>query len=186
MKDIYVISDNQFFSLGVASILEGEAQVVPPTRVINIPKNSKVIMYIRDRGIHRKWCEYLSHQKCRLLVFLPSPLFESFRRTPPFIVSSMMTLRETRNTINCINSLEYVSPFENCSSEIVSTIESVSLGVGGYLKSVMTKGLSSKLAHYQHKKIIKELGWQKVNIHNIYNAQYIASVHLSVHKGMNY
>jgi hypothetical protein len=77
MSKQYVISDNQYFSAGVASLIPGQACVslVPEDIIKGFKKiNSGVaLIYIRNKSEFRKVCSYLADSECEMIFFFDAP-----------------------------------------------------------------------------------------------------------------
>lgn len=187
MCNLYVISDNQYFNIGVTSLIPDNACVslVPEDITTGLKKltSGLVLIYIKDKKKFREVCCYLSSSVCDLIFFfdanpgLEMHNFFSHRfwnaKSSVRTISKMIPDRLNHTAENIIGNM---SPARR------KRVLMAAKGLGYFNDWVSERTETSKGLHYYNRSLLQILRIYNVSIHNVFFAEEIALAFVTVYK----
>ncbi|MEV4978507.1 hypothetical protein MRBLME3_001642 [Enterobacter ludwigii] len=187
MESLTVISDNQFFTLGIKSLLS------PSKVTIYLPDvalaedfsltSGFFIVYIKNREMHRDLCRKLSGVINKLIFFLPlNQIVNNECELHPCFLSAKLTPLELTGKLksaSAIFSKEFTSSI-TLKDRIV--LANISKGIDAYMRKMKSTLKCPKQTHRHTKRMMSLLGIYNVNVHNLFLSEYIAAGYLPLFK----
>jgi hypothetical protein len=184
LKDIIIISDNNYFSLGASLLLKKfNVMKLSPAHVLKdnyVDRTALYLLFINNRESHKEVCKKFQGSYCNMVFFLPVDTnIEKENNFHPCFWSAKITQRcLSKRVFKILN--KYPPPlFHTLSSSRKSELVKISLGVGFYMEKLLVTKLHSKSIHRYSRKITSLVGFSNVNIHNIFLSEYIAAGHVA-------
>lgn len=178
MKKVCIISDNQFFSAGLRSLLEGEYHVTVklPLDIENseeLLKMDIIYVYVWNRKLHYRVCRYLKRLSLRPIFFLRQAIhqrgleyyFWDARMSPDNFLQQILTVGKHKNP-------RYLEQQTLCNRQLVAR---ASEGIESYNRLLMAEKMTMKTLHNHHRKLLKIFGIESVSIHKLYLSEYMAA-----------
>ncbi|MBM7016664.1 hypothetical protein JTL32_20150 [Enterobacter cloacae] len=187
MCNLYVISDNQYFNIGVTSLIPGHACVsLAPediTTGLKKPSSGLVLIYIKDKKKFREVCLYLASSVCALIFFFNvNPGLEMYKFDTPRFWNARLSVRTLSNIIpelmnyTCDNIIGKMSPARR------QRLLMAAKGLDYFNEWVSERTKTSKGLHYYNRTLLQILRIYNVSIHNLSLAEEIALACVTVYK----
>lgn len=187
MCNQYVISDNQYFSIGVASLVPGQTCVslVPEDITTGLKKliSGVVLIYIKDRNKFHDVCRCLFSSVCELIFFFDTPPglemngFVSSRflnaRISVAVFRSKIPERLICNNDSLLNR---ISPARR------QRLFAAAQGLEYFNFWVSERTVTPKGQHNYSRSLLQVLGIYNVSLHNLLLAEEIAQACVTVLK----
>lgn len=182
MSDIYIVTDNQYFALGIACLYNKiNTTIICPQDLLDKKHSLNggiCYVYIKNRKLHHVLCRYLRNMPCQFIFFLPTVNIDIkskyiFRFWPVKI--DLNTLRKRFTIVSLYNNYNLNAKLSPAS---IKRIELMSQGIESYITWVMASSKDAKEIHRHYRAAIKSTGIDRVNVHNLFLAEYIAVGHM--------
>lgn len=186
MSPIYIISDNQYFAMGIEALLPPDvALIVSPHKVLNdsLRITGKLCyIYVKNRTLHRQICSFLKHINCRMIFFLPEGKFLNTPKLISWFWSARISLEHFRQHSKQVASFFKETETGSISSARYRRVIKVAEGLDRYMVWVRSHGISRSMVHNHHRALITTMGIEKVNIHSLFLSEYIAAGYIAANK----
>lgn len=172
MRRIYVLSDNQYFSLGVSYLYGNESiHMISPKDIINnkmILKNGICYVYIENISSYNKVCQSLRMVDCQLVfLFKIEPAHIRSNTFPIPIYSSKMSVVEFVN--NFVSSRENLSKRAKPLNKIrMKHVISASNGLDNYERWVLrrSRSLNPQVIRNHYRTLLASVGLNRISAYN--------------------
>lgn len=173
MNKMYVISDNQYFNLGVLGILKKNVIVINPQDILDRTKGLDggiCFVYIRDRDLHYRLCYSFRNALCKFIFFLPNMQCVM----EPAILHHFWPA--TLDTLTFQERTSKISHDFNLTltPSRLRLINDLSQGIVYYTCWIRKRCNNPKTIHNHYRDIIKAAGIYGVSVHNLFLSEYIA------------
>lgn len=187
MCNLYVISDNQYFNIGVTSLVLDNACVslVPEdiTTGLKKPTSGLVLIYIKDKKNFREVCCYLSSSVCELIFFFDAnPGMEMYT----FVGTQFWNAKSSVRTFSNIIPERLSHTADNIISKMSPARKKrlflAAKGLVFFNDWVSERTKTSKGLHYYNRSLLQILKIYNVSIHNMSLAEDIALACVTIYK----
>lgn len=187
MCNQYVISDNQYFGIGIAYLIPGQTCVslVPEDIISGLKKitSGVALIYIKDRNKFREVCRYLSLSECELIFFFDvhseCGMYNLFC---PRFWNAKLPVSTFRGRIP--NRLIYADNdiFRNISPARKRRIFMTAKGLKFYNLWVSERTGTPKKLHNYRRSLLQIFGIFHVSVHNLSLAELLALACVTIYK----
>lgn len=186
MYNHYVISDNQYFSLGVTSLIAGHTcvslvpeDITPEQEEIT---SGIVLIYIKDRNKFRSVCRYLSSSVCELIFFFePSPSLEFCDIISARFWNAKLSTMAFSNRIPRYWRYTAGDIFANVSAARRRRLSMAAKGLKHYNSWVLTRTRTPKRQHDYNRSLLLILGIKQVSVYHLSLAEKMSLACMTVY-----
>lgn len=178
MKEVVVISDNQYFLIGFNAIhpTDKEISLLNPHLIdiegVSFHQVETIFVFISDIEMHRKICNKLQSYRCIVRFFF------SFSREllgyDRVFWDSRMRIKMCQFKLSQIYRSRFIAtnsiPFKNNCPQLLM----MSKGMKVYMEWLKRFNFDAKKNHFNHRKLLRSVGYYSVNIHNLFHSEYLA------------
>ncbi len=187
MCNLYVISDNQYFNIGVASLIPGHACVslVPEDITTGQKKltSGVVLIYIKGKEKFREVCCYLSSSVCEPIFFFDvNPGLEMFDFVSTRFWNAKLSVKTFSSKMqkHLSHANDYI--IDKMSSSHRHRVFMAAKGLEYFNDWVSERTKTAKGLHYYNRSLLQMLRINNVSIHNLSLAEEIALACVTVYK----
>ncbi|EBI6355358.1 hypothetical protein DYI69_19555 [Salmonella enterica] len=187
MSKQYVISDNQYFSAGVASLIPGQACVslIPEDITGGLKKitSGVVLIYIKDRKKFRAICHYLSFTECELIFFFDAnPGLEAYNFVSTRFWNARLPVSMFCNRIPGRLSDTGDDTFNRMPPARRQRVFMAAKGLKYFHYWVSEKTTTKKGQHNYGRSLLQIMGIYNVSVHNLSLAEGIALAWVTIYQ----
>ncbi|EKQ4522306.1 hypothetical protein [Enterobacter ludwigii] len=191
MKSVYIVSDNQFFSLGLRYIINNRVvYVISPEDIIkrgglNI-SNDICMIYIKNKDLFRGVCKFIQHSSCELIFFIDLNIGATINRyISPRLWNARLSTDDIAKRIRSLSTYTRQSILMKCSDLKKRHIFMAAKGLGYYKEWVSRRASNHKTAHNHYRSLIQAIGIENVSIHNFCLSENISLAYVTVYNIQN-
>ncbi|EET7775223.1 hypothetical protein ACI8OU_003955 [Escherichia coli] len=191
MKSIYIVTDNQFFSLGLRYIINNRVvYVISPEDIIERGglNASDVIclIYIKNKSLFRDFCKLIQHSSCELIFFIDLKVGATTNRfISPRLWNARLSTDEIAKRIRSLSTYTRQSILMKCSDLKKRHIFMAAKGISYYKAWVSRRASNHKTAHNHYRSLIQAIGIENVSIHNFCLSENISLAYVTVYNIQN-
>ncbi len=183
MKVVYIISDNQYFSIGFLSLLPPNlVRIVSPREFLELrtPVDSAFFLYIRDRDMHQRVCHTLRYTTGLLIFFIPAFIPEKRSALMANFWPARMAVATFCHRMSKVSWFVRPRSIRMTAKSSDIRLIKVAKGLDNYLLWLKAQSFCPKKIHSHHRMLIKSVGLDRVNIHTLFLSEYIARVYINL------
>lgn len=190
MADFYIISDNQFFALGAASLVyKKDVSILSPEAVLNGTVDvfrGVCFIYLKNKNLHRMVCQLLEYSKCKLIFLYDSGHGVEFNRqlSPrlwPAKLAVSDFIRRTLHIHKFINKCIFTNITETKKKRILIAAK----GLDCYMGWVRGRSVNYKTVHNHYRAFVHAVGVGNVSVHSLMLSEYIAVAYATLDQIQN-
>lgn len=187
MSNYYIISDNQYFSLGVKTLIAGHACVslLPEDIITGLRKviSGVVLIYVKDRRKFRRVCFHLSLSECELIFFFdPNQGLGIHDIVSYRFWNAKLSVRDLTNRIPKYLSYTSGDILENISPSRRRRLFIAAKGLKHFNSWILERTSNPKFVFSYKRSLLETLGIYSVSIHNLFLAEEISLAYVTVYK----
>ncbi len=186
MKKLYLISDNQYFMLGAATLLKvyEVCSLSPGQFIDNAVKinNDVCLVYIRDRDKYIEICKAIRHHDCELIFLLDvgeNCIFSP--KLPSRIWNARISVYGLLGKFIQLEKHICEKIFRNISSSKARHITMAAKGLKRYQSWLFYKANNSKATHNYYRALVHAVGIENVSVHTVLLSERIAMASMAVY-----
>lgn len=182
----YVISDNQYFSLGAAAVIKNnDVKILSPNDIINGKvklERGICFIYIKNIMTHRVVCHLLRRSMCELIFFCDYGHSVEFNKNiSPRFWSARIGLKRFRYRTTHINRFATDSVVNKISDLKLSHVFMASKGLALYIRWIYSRSGNTKIAHNKYRTLIQAVGIDRVSIHTLLLSEHMSVAFISIY-----
>lgn len=190
MADFYIISDNQFFALGAASLVyKKDVSILSPEAVLNgtVDVHRGVcFIYLKDRNLHRMVCQLLECSKCKLIfLYDRGHGFEFNRQLSSRLWPAKLAVNDF--IIRTLHIHKYINKriFTHITETKKKHILIAAKGLDYYIRWVRGRSVNPKTIHNHYRSFVHAAGVGNVSVHSLMLSEYISVAYATIEQIQN-
>lgn len=182
LRRVYIISDDQFFALGIASLFYMvNANIIRPEDIFNkkqVIEEGVCYLYIKNRKLHQQLCHYFRCMPCKFIFFLPNAHCDIEAKFRYYFWSAKIDLHSLMKRTAQVSLYYNYNVHFTLTSAAQRSMELISQGVETYVTRIKASNKDAKVVHRHYRAVIKSVGIESVSVHNLFLTEYIAVSHM--------